>query len=246
MKDSELLTSASNWSGRHSRGEIKSILFGDLFSRYLKKTKGESCLEIGCVPGRFLAYICRNFGYYPEGIDYVKDTKKITGETLFCNGLREFTLYEEDFTKWKATKQYDLVCSFGFIEHFEGDLNRQVIEKHVKLLKLRGKLLIDIPNFNYFQYLFHLMLNREVLGTHNTKIMNLSYFKKIAKTYNLKILHLDYYGGLFNYWGLTENANFFQRLVFRLLKKVSKFAKKIRFLNNRFFSPFIVFIAEKV
>lgn len=245
MKDSELLTSASNWSGRQSRGEIKSILFGDLFFKYLKKSQDKACLEIGCVPGRFLAYICKNFGYFPEGIDYMKDTEKITGETLLRNDLREFTIYEEDFTKWKTSKRYDLVCSFGFIEHFEGDSNRQVIEKHVELLKPEGKLIIDIPNFNYGQYLFHLMLNREVLGTHNIKVMNLAYFRKIAKTYNLKILHLGYYGGLFNYWGLTSDANFLQKLIFKVLKKVSKFTKKIRFLNNRFFSPFIVFIAEK-
>jgi len=77
MEENHILTSRSNWSGRHSRGEIKSILFEDLFLKYLDKTRGKTCLEIGCVPGKFLAYICKNFGYFPEGIDYVKDTKKI-------------------------------------------------------------------------------------------------------------------------------------------------------------------------
>jgi len=245
MKENHILTSRSNWSCRHSRGEIKSILFEDLFLKYLDKARRKTCLEIGCVPGKFLAYICKNFGYFPEGIDYVKDTKKITEETLLCNGLQEFTIYEEDFIKWETSKQYDLICSFGFIEHFGGDLNEQVVKKHIDLLKQGGKLIVDIPNFNYCQYLFHLMLNREVLSTHNIKIMSLTYFKKIAETNNLKILHLNYCGGLFDYWGLTGDANFLQKIIFKLLKKVSKYTKAIRFLNNRFFSPFIIFIAEK-
>lgn len=245
MKEHDILTSSDNWSGRHSRGEIKSMLFGDLFSKFLKKSEGKFCLEIGCVPGRFLTYICKNFGYFPEGIDYVKDTKKITGETLLLNGIRDFVIYEEDFTRWKIPKQYDLVCSFGFIEHFMGDPNKQMIEKHINLLKQGGKLIIDIPNFNYCQYLLHSMLNREILDRHNIKIMNLSYFKKIAETYDLKILHLDYYGGLFNYFGLAENANFLQWMVYNLLKAIARKTKKLTRLNNRLFSPYIVFIAEK-
>lgn len=177
-KENYVLTSKSDWLNRQSQGEINSILFGNLFSKFLKKSLGKSCLEIGCVPGRFLAYLCKNFGYFPEGIDYMKDTKKIIATTLLNNGLQDFVIYEEDFIKWGIIKQYDLVCSFGFIEHFEGDLNRQVVKKHIELLKSGGKLIIDIPNFNYCQYLFHLMLNREVLKTHNVKIMNLAYFKK--------------------------------------------------------------------
>src|SRR4030042_3213015 len=145
MEESKLLTSKDNWFGRQSRGEIKSILFGDLFSKYFKKSKNKSCLEIGCVPGRFLAYICKNFGYFPEGIDYIKDTRKITGATLSLNGLHKFEIYEGDFIKWEIPKQYDLVCSFGFIEHFEGDLNKQIVKKHIKLLKPGGKLIMDIP-----------------------------------------------------------------------------------------------------
>ena len=183
-----------------------------MFYKYLQKTKDKTCLEIGCVPGRFLAYICKNFGYFPEGIDYVKGTKKITEKTLALNGLQKFSIFEKDFLQWETAKQYDLVCSFGFIEHFEGDLNRQVIEKHVRLLKPGGKLIMDIPNFNYCQYLFHLMLNREVLSTHNIKIMNLALFQKNSrKTHDLKILHLDYYGGLFNYWGLTSKTKLFRK-----------------------------------
>ena len=70
--------------------------------------------------------------------------------------------------------------------------------------------------------------------------------KKIAETYNLKTLHLDYYGGLFNYFGLNKNANFLQWMVYNLLKVVARRTKKLTRMNNRFFSPYIVFIAEKI
>lgn len=245
MEKKRTLTTREKWNKRKSRGEIKSVLFSDIFKKYLKKSRSKVCLEIGCVPGRFLAYLAKNFGYFPEGIDYVEKTEEITGETLRNNGINDFVLYEADFTKWKIPKQYDLVCSFGFIEHFTGELNEKVIRKHVDLAKPGGTIIIDIPNFNYCQYLFHYVLDRENLSGHNIEIMNLRYFRNLAVRHNLKIAHLGYCGGLFNYWGLSKNANCFQKIIFKLLKGISKFTKKIGFLNNRFFSPFLVFVAKK-
>jgi 2-polyprenyl-3-methyl-5-hydroxy-6-metoxy-1,4-benzoquinol methylase len=245
MRNSQILTSSQNWSGRKSRGEIKSVLFEDIFFKYLNRSEGKSCIEIGCVPGRFLAFISKKFGYFPEGIDYVESTKKITEETLQNNGIKNYRIYKEDFLKWIPLKQYDLVCSFGFIEHFRGNANREMVRKHIDLIKPGGKLIMDIPNFNYCQYLFHFLLNREILRQHNIKIMNLSYFKKIAEDYNLRILHLDYYGGLFGYFGLSDKPNLFQRAFYKLLRLIAKKTKGLAMLNNRFLSPFIIFVSEK-
>jgi len=113
----------------------KKIIFSKIFKSFLLEKKISSkniALEIGCVPGIFLGYLCKNFGYFPEGIDFVKDSKKITQGTLKKFGINKSIVYEEDFLGWKPTKKYDLVCSFGFIEHFK-DTTR-IILKHVTLL----------------------------------------------------------------------------------------------------------------
>jgi len=241
----EKLTTQDAWSHRKG-GIVDSILFEDLFLKYLEKIENKICLEIGCVPGKFLSYISKNFGYFPEGIDYITGTKQITEETLKLNNIHQYNIYESDFTIWNSPKQYDLVCSFGFIEHFTGDLERKIIKSHIDLLKPGGKLILDVPNFRFGQYFIHFLLNRENLKKHNLKIMKLSYFTMVAKENNLKIIHLGFYGGFFEFWS-ANNLNLIRKIIFRVLKIIEKIIKKtpLKSFNNCFFSPYIVFIAEK-
>ena len=242
------LTSKVRWEGRNTVGKVNSVLFSNLFHTYLKRTKNKTCLEIGCVPGSYLAYISKTFGYKAEGIDYLKNTKKIVSKTLRNNNITKFSIYQADFLEWIPQKKYDLVCSFGFIEHFKGAASTIVIQKHIDILKPGGMLILEVPNFTYLQYLIHWFLDRDRLQEHNLKTMNLLYYKMISKLYDLKILHLGYYGGFFRFWGLCKNANIIQRKIFHVLKSLEQRSNKIPWLkriNNRFLSPFIVFIAQK-
>lgn len=69
-----------------------------------------------------MAYIARNFGYFPEGINYVEGTRAIVKQALQNNGIDDSKIYEDDFISWKPPKQYDLVFSGGFIEHFTDEI----------------------------------------------------------------------------------------------------------------------------
>jgi SAM-dependent methyltransferase len=223
------------------------VPFEGVFFKYLNKVDGKTCLEVGCVPGRYLVYICKNFGYFVEGIDFAKNTKSITELTLRENNIYDYIIYESDFTTWKSSKQYDLVCSFGFIEHFSGSTEKEIIKKHIELLKPGGKLILEVPNFNYGQYIIHALLDFRILKSHNIKTMNLSYYKKIAKNYGLKILYLGYWGGVFDFWAKTDHMNCIQKAIYWVLTRIKWSIAKtpIQNYNNRFFSPYIVFVAEK-
>lgn len=243
-----ILKTKEGWEeAKRKGGIVKSVLHSDLFFKYLGETKGKTCLEIGCVPGVFLTYLCKNFGYFPEGIDYVSDTEKITGETLKINGINEYRIYEEDFITWNLPKKYDLVCSFGFIEHFTGPTEEKVIRKHIELLKPGGKLILEVPNFNYGQYLIRFFLTRKILNEHNIAVMNLGYFRRMAKEFDLKILYLGYCGGTFRLWADRESLTFPRGKIYTALKLLEANIKRAKMdkINNRFFSPFILFIAQK-
>ena len=245
---SEKLTSKSTWAGRAAVGLVESVPFQDMFHRYLDQSPGKTCLEIGCVPGKFLAYISRNFGYRAEGIDYVEGAAEITAATLQDNHIDDFEIHEEDFFDWKSEKKYDLVCSFGFIEHFRGQLNSQVIAKHVDLLNDGGKLFLEVPNFRFGQYVIHLILDRDKFKDHNLKTMKLSYFRKIARDHGLRIQYLGYAGGFFDYWTSDKPRNILESTFIGLLnwlKKKSGDGRALRRLDNRFLSPVVIFIANK-
>ncbi|MBW6442509.1 class I SAM-dependent methyltransferase [Patescibacteria group bacterium] len=230
------LTSPKMWESQVSYPKLDSILFSDLFREYLFPVKNKNCLEIGSNGGRFLAYISKNFGYFPEGIDYARGSKKTTEETLINNGKKDYKIYEEDFFKWIPKKKYDLVMSFGFIEHFSGKENSLIIKKSLNLLNEKGLTIITVPNFRYFRHFLYLFINKEKLKRHNLSIMKKAYFRKIAKENNLKILFLNYYGG---------GGGYYSKKFFYKIFKINKKIKGIGIKKEPFFFQYLVFIAKK-
>ena len=216
--------------------------FREILEEHLSKTDGIA-LEVGCVPGTFLAYLYNKFGYLPEGIDFDKKTKEITSKTLENFGVMGFTIYQKDFNKWRPKKRYDLECSFGFIEHF--DNAKEIVQKHIDLVKEGGKVIIEIPNFAGFNGFLHRLVDRPNLEKHNTSIMNLEFFKKIAEENNLKIKYLGYYGSWHFQWGYgrLKTANILQIAIYAILKMISKITVHIKMRNK--LSNYILFIAEK-
>lgn len=221
--------------------EISVNRFKEILNEHLSKNNGIA-LEIGCVPGTFLAYICKEFGYYPEGIDFDEKAIELTSKTLEDVGITKFKIHKEDFNKWEAKKKYDLVCSFGFVEHF--DDATEIIKKHIDLMKRKGKLIIEIPNFSGFNGFLHRLVDKPNLLQHNTSIMNMDFFERLAKKNKLKVLYLGYYGSFHFQWGYgrRETANLFQKVIYAFLKIISKITINIKMRNK--LSNYIVFIAE--
>ncbi len=236
MKD---LTTKDDWEDMKSEGWVRDLPLKGIFHNYLTKTNGRA-IEIGCVPGQFLAYICREFGYFPEGIDYVKNAGKITGQTLKNNGLNKFKIHQADFRTWKTNKKYDLVCSFGFIEHFSNP--EDIMKKHIALLKNDGKLIVEVPNFGGFKGWLQKTFDTENYNKHNSKVMNLEFYKKVAEKNKLKIIHLGYSEG-FKIWWVNKNPTLYQKIVHHFFKIISLATQNLN-MNNRL-STFIVFAAEK-
>lgn len=241
------LTTEEFWTklGRKipKRGDKTSdIEFREIFEEHIKPSKG-NMLEVGCVPGVFMVYFAQKFGYFPEGIDFDEHTKEITSRTLKNFGIKKFEVYQEDFNKWQTDKKYDLVCSFGFIEHF--DNAEEIVQRHIDLVKKGGTVIIEMPNFGKFNGFLHRLVDKPNLEKHNTKIMNPEFLINIAKKNNLKINYAGYYGSFHFQWGYgrLETANVFQIGIYAILKTISKITIKIKMRN--FLSNNIILIAEK-
>ncbi len=113
--------------------------------RNIKQGNGLSCLEIGCYPGKFLA-IFGEQGYRLNGIDKFEGTDTILKKWLHEKGYAVGEILKEDFLDMKSSLElYDVVCSFGFIEHFENW--PEIIKHHTQLVKDRGQVTIEVPNF---------------------------------------------------------------------------------------------------
>jgi SAM-dependent methyltransferase len=240
------LTERGDWKSQ-PLGAIDSIIFDDLFAQHLEKTRDKSCLEIGCMPGGFLACICKTYGYSAHGIDFVPNSRRITEETLRANGITQSNILEEDVMDWKPSMQYDLVCSFGFVEHFTGDLFRDVFHKHVDVLKPGGRLIIEVPNFGHGQFVLHRLLDQENLSRHNIECMRVSSFRRMAEECRLNVLHLGYYGGLIGFWHENPCPNLLQRAGHKLVTRAARGLMRTPLAgwNNPVFSPFLIMVAER-
>ena len=138
------------------------IPFRDLFARYLPR--GGTCFEVGCYPGMFLAYLGLEHEFTVSGIDATPQVTDRLVRHLEKLGVRVGTLHHGNVFTFVSPERYDVVCSFGFIEHFAHVDN--VIGRHVALLKPGGTLVLTCPNFRGLQYVLHRLLDSENLARH--------------------------------------------------------------------------------
>jgi 2-polyprenyl-3-methyl-5-hydroxy-6-metoxy-1,4-benzoquinol methylase len=130
---------------------------------------GDRFLEIGCAPGKLLAWVAAELHAEVSGLDY--STKGMaTARRLFdalqltadfrCEDLRQTTF---------PTSSFDVVVSFGVIEHFDDP--REVVRDHLKLVRPGGKALMLVPNYRGIYGTLQRYFDRESLDYHNLNIM---------------------------------------------------------------------------
>lgn len=164
---------------------------GDVLKRELSVVKGE-LFEVGCAPGKWLAYLAKECDLLPNGIEYSEEGMNATRKNLRLLDVPAGKIIYGDFFKEKPVQQFDVVMSLGFIEHFENV--HEVIELHLQWLKPGGLLVIGIPNFSGITGYIQRVLDKTLLDKHNLTIMNLKYFNDLAGKHSLDKRYTGYIG----------------------------------------------------
>lgn len=178
--------------------------------------------EVGCAPGKWMVYLREHFGYFVAGCEYLPAAVGKTKENLSYHGFSEkdFRLISGDFFEMDEDTQYDLVYSFGFIEHFEDP--EKVLDAHLRLLKPGGRLIVGLPSFRGVNYRIQKVIDNYIhnplLPAHNLEAMNPKIYKEYGRLRGLKVLFSGFIGGfeasLFN-TGAIKNRVY--KLVIRVL-----------------------------
>jgi len=124
------------------------------------------------------------------------------------------------------SQQYDVVCSFGFIEHFK-DLD-EVLIKHIQLAKEGGSIMVDVPNLKSpLYYLLYSIFEPEVLKNHELSAMNIDAIRDVLGKQGCVVKTATYLG-YFYFRFVTRHDRFstaiaecinFLRPIFELLPK---------------------------
>jgi SAM-dependent methyltransferase len=215
-----------------------TTFFEKLITNFPKNAK---LIEIGGFPGNFAAFFIKKMKYDVTILDYFINTDIIHKiETINKLPKNSIKYLNSDFLKIQLPPEYDIVCSFGFIEHFED--TALLIEKHIQILKKGGILLITIPNFLGLNGIVQRIFHRENYEKHNTKCMKIKHLKRILNSFQLTDYKLDYFEkpGIWIEREKVSNKN-----IQFLISILNVILGLIPFKRNRFFAPYIYILGFK-
>lgn len=178
-------TGTSYWDNEYKflpRNKLKSQFwvgtrdYYNLLSRFI--TPHSKVLDIGCAPGKTLAWAAKIKKAEVTGVDYSKNGIEISRWLFEQMKLKGVFLCEDIFRTTLPEKTFDLVISSGLIEHFNDPT--EVIDIHIKLAKPGGVVLITIPNYGGIYGKLQHFFNPDNLRLHNLNMMSTEALKRIA------------------------------------------------------------------
>jgi SAM-dependent methyltransferase len=160
--------------------------------------------EVGCYPGGFLS-VFGEMGFELNGIDFGPRVAEVP-VSLAGQGYRVGRIEQGDFLGDNGEGfdggPFDVVCSFGFIEHFEDW--EHVLRLHARLVGDTGTLMITCPNFaGAVQGTLHRWLDRENYLRHNVDAMRPGRWADILRPLGFEVVFSGWMGR-FAFW--TEDA----------------------------------------
>ena len=139
---------------------------------------GMRVIELGCAPGKILAWVAAGLGAHVAGLDYSErgiDWCRRLFETLRIPAdLR----CEDVFATTFEPRTFDVVYSAGLIEHFEDP--RAIVKAHVTLVKPGGRAIVAIPDYGGIYGWLQRRLDPANLAVHNLRIMSPTALARLA------------------------------------------------------------------
>lgn len=218
------------------------------FKEILKRDSSKSIFEIGCAPGKWLIFFKKEFSYEVFGLEYSQVGVKKSLENFALHNIEGGHIYKGDFFNIQADRQFDIVVSLGFIEHFY-DVN-SIVAKHIEWLKPGGQLILGVPNFRGINYSIQRILDDNIIGKHNLKIMNESFFEGLTQRFSLNLQFFKYCCSFEPALFIPKKGNIgVAQFIVRGLLLVARNIRRFQIwdhMNSRFFSSYIVSVYEKV
>jgi SAM-dependent methyltransferase len=217
----------------------RDYIFGDVLAK-LKADKGaKTAIELGGFPGYYAVYLKKYENMDTTLFDYFIH-QGLINQLLETNGLTDgdVNIIEADLFTYQPQEQYDMVLSFGLIEHFKD--TKAIIATHLPFLKDDGTLFITLPNFKSINGWVQRKFDIENYNKHYIECMDPALLAGIFKELGLKQVE-SYYYGKFSMW-LENKAgqSAFAKAFVKSLWFAGKVVTKIVPFESKALSPYIV------
>jgi 2-polyprenyl-3-methyl-5-hydroxy-6-metoxy-1,4-benzoquinol methylase len=164
----------------------------NLFRRFLPHPGPETTLaEIGCAPGKWLHYFAREFGYSVTGIDYAPNACETTRKNLRLLEVDAAVVNADLFEYEPPAGGYDVVVTFGLIEHFED--SSSIVNRLTGFVKPGGVIASVVPNLYGPEGWVLKAVRPEVYAGHVP--IRLQEFRRFHESAGMETLFSNYLGG---------------------------------------------------
>lgn len=241
-KDS--LANNYNWDNSY-RNIILQVAPSDdevrlLIEKYIPEGIG-TCFEIGCFPARYLT-VLGDLGYQLNGIDTYSKVNKL----LFWLKQEKYKIgkiQQADFNTFTTKEKFNVVCSFGFIEHFVNW--EELLIKHALFTKKNGYLIITTPNFRgLVQQILHRFFDSDNYNKHYIPSMNPYAWSRTVKKMGFKIIFCGYFGK-FNFWYDQKKRNSVEKQLLKKINLLTPILKTYLPFDSSLYSPYCGLICIK-
>ena len=209
----------------------------DVLKNFLPHSQQIRSIEVGCVPGNWLVYLNKEFGYQVSGVDY-SDSLSYVKDNLEFNGIGGYELFSEDFFKFEPKQPYDVVLSSGFVEHF--DDYAQVVRKHIEIAKPGGLIVIIVPNLTHIHRVLCGFFQPAILAVHRFPLMRRTVLADTLSRSGADVLFCDYIRTFRPTYPLPWGVDIIRRITQKTLALT-----KLDGYGNRFGSPYLVSVARR-
>ena len=195
-----MIVEQAYWDSSYKRYAFSRVPETDATRQIIRKlvppaAHGQSAFEIGCFPGRYLVELGA-LGYIVSGCDRTERVEIDLKQWLESQACTVGSLSRGDFRS-VATGKFDVVGSFGFVEHFEEF--RSVVEFQMNLVKPGGLAIVQFPNFHgLVQRTLRALLDRDNLANHVITAMDLNNYLPWIGDFG-EIVYAGHYGR-FDFW----------------------------------------------
>ena len=208
--------------------------------KHIPRGKG-TCLEFGCFPGRYLA-VLGEMGYEVNGIDLTPRLERDLPDWMRAQGYRTGEFIQADVFQHSFAKNYDVVCSFGLIEHFAHW--PELVEKHAQLVRPGGWLALSTPNFRgALQQSLHRWLDPVNLAEHNLEAMQPKHWAELVQGLGFEIVMCGYIGP-FDFWVGNQSRSSFQHFTLKVIRRLKMIGRALPD-NVGFYAPYCGLVARK-
>jgi SAM-dependent methyltransferase len=213
--------------------------FGNIMGKLIAEKGIKNAIELGGFPGYYSTYLKKYRHLDTTLFDYYID-EDIINRLLDKNGLKpgDIHIIEADLFTYQSPKLYDMVLSFGLIEHFSD--TKDIIKRHIQFLKPGGVLFVTLPNFKGVNGWVQRKFDSGNYDKHYIESMDLQLLISACRELGLTEVEA-YYHGKFSVW--LENRSEQGAVVKTLIKTIwlaGKLFTKLLPIETKLFSPYIV------